>query len=500
MVWVKKYCLRLLIALVLLYALLLIPEPSEEIKGISSESTFAWNQDEKWDYLEEIFQQAKEQDTATLNAYISLLIFSLENRLDHLKDTIFLPGNEEFEGLLSDFFSITPLIAVNHRHIDWFLDYYNRVRTMIKEQSRNWDMESEQGRVTVYKNLYGMRAAVEEVLLQISDRDFQSVMIVKDELSSTPSTNILGIKVHSGDLLVSRGGAPVSALISRGNDYPGNFSHVAMIYIDQDNNTPYLVESHIERGVAIASVQEYIKDTKLRFMVLRLRADISEIIKDPEIPHKAAFFIYNEALSRHIPYDFKMDFHDPEKMFCSEVGSVAYKKYGIELWKPVSTISSTGVINWLNAFGVENFVTQMPSDLEYDPQLSVVAEWRDPETLFKDHIDNAVMDILLESANNGEELKYNIWLLPPIRLLKVYCIVLNLFDTECIIPEGMSATKALKNQHFERVFDETKIHTELLVEKFIKEKGYTPPYWQLVKLARKAKAEAEAKGGIRLVG
>ena len=38
---------------------------------------------------------------------------------------------------------------------------------------------------------------------------------------------------------------------------------------------------------------------------------------------------------------------------------------------------------WLAAFGVRNFITQEPSDLEYDPQLRVVAEWRDLETLKK---------------------------------------------------------------------------------------------------------------------
>ncbi len=482
----KKFVSRFLIVLVLLYAVLLIPEPSEEITGKSSENTFEWNQDKKWEYLEDIFRKARVQDTVTLNNYITLLIFSLEDRFTHLQDTSFLPGDPELEAILSDFFSITPLIAVKYQYINWFLDYYTRIRILVKEQSQLWDMESEQSRITVYKILYGMRAAVEEVLIQIHGRSFQAALLVKNEASSTPSTNILGIKVHSGDLLVSRGGAPVSALISRGNDYPGNFSHVAIIYIEAETKTPYFVESSVERGVAIASLAEYLKDQKLRFMVLRARADLPEIIKDPEIPHKAAKYIYNEALSRHIPYDFKMDFHDPEKMFCSEVVSTAYKKFGIELWKPVSTISSPGVENWLNAFGVENFVTQMPSDLEYDPQLTVVAEWRDPETLFQDHIDNAVMDVLLESANNGEELKFNIWLLPPARLLKVYCMLLNLFGTKCIIPEGMSATKALKKQDFEKKFANTKKETEILVGKFIKERGYAPPYWDLVKLATKA--------------
>ena len=40
-------------------------------------------------------------------------------------------------------------------------------------------------------------------------------MFVSNEPSVTPSANVLGIKVHSGDLLVSRGGAEVSAFISR---------------------------------------------------------------------------------------------------------------------------------------------------------------------------------------------------------------------------------------------------------------------------------------------
>ena len=88
---------------------------------------------------------------------------------------------------------------------------------------------------------------------------FDPVMLVKDESSATPSTTIFGIKLRSGDLLVSRGGAEVSALISRCNDYPGNFSHVALIYVDE-KNTPYLIEAHIEKGVAIASAEQYIND------------------------------------------------------------------------------------------------------------------------------------------------------------------------------------------------------------------------------------------------
>ena len=47
----------------------------------------------------------------------------------------------------------------------------------------------------------------------------------------------------------------------------------------------------------------------------------------------------------------------------------------------ISRISAPGTRQWLAALGVKRFDTQEPSDLEYDPQLRVVAEWRDPQTL-----------------------------------------------------------------------------------------------------------------------
>jgi hypothetical protein len=311
-------------------------------------------------------------------------------------------------------------------------------------------------------------------------------MLVKEEPSVTPATAIFGIKVQSGDLLVSRGGAEVSALISRGNDYPGNFSHVALLYVDEKNNQPYLIESHIEKGVAITDVAGYIKDKKLRFMVMRPRADLPAMITDPMLPHRAAKKMYQESFTRHIPYDFKMNFKDSTAMFCSEVASYAYRKNGLQLWPSRSTISTAGVVNWLHDFGVDNFITQMPSDLEYDPQLSVVAEWRDPETLYKDHIDNAVMDAMLEQANEGKKIGYAHWQLPFVRVVKAWCFLLNRFGKEGIIPEGMNATTALKNQWF--VAYNQKITREVRAEAdgFIKEHQYRPPYWQLLKIARQA--------------
>jgi Permuted papain-like amidase enzyme, YaeF/YiiX, C92 family len=485
----KKILLRLFAVLAIIYLLLLIPDSAGKPEETPAEKPFAWNRDEVWNQLEQQFQEVRQRKGPVTDTTINMLIKKAEEKLTALNDSTIAPGDKRFMELEENFFALIPFIAAVQNQNNWCIDYYNRVRNRVKQLSRGWDMNTKKARNTVYQVLYGMRAATEELLLQ-STYPFNPVMTGKEVASATPATKIFGITVHSGDLLVSRGGAEVSALISRGNNYPGNFSHVALIYINPTTNTPYLIEAHIEKGVAIATVDEYVKDKKLRFMVLRLRSDLPALVKNPMLPQEAAQLAYDETLKRHIPYDFKMNFRDSSALFCSEVASYAYNKKGIQLWQAISTISSQGVINWLHAFGVENFVTQMPSDLEYDPQLSVVAEWREPETLFKDHVDNAVMDVLLTSADKGATITYNRWMLPIARVIKGYSMIQNKFGKPGTVPEGMSATQALKNNSFVSMHVQLKAATQQRIDQFIKDKGYRPPYWQLIKLAEESK-----KGG-----
>ncbi|MEP7254582.1 MAG: YiiX/YebB-like N1pC/P60 family cysteine hydrolase [Ferruginibacter sp.] len=489
----KKMLKRILYAitgLAVLYLLLLIPDAKEINPGeVTGNKPFAWNRDSLWLQMENLFKNARQMENGKLDSIIIVHKKIAENELNLLQQQNKGVTDTGWNCVENNFFVLSSFIAVQESQATWLVDYYNRVRNLVKLQSQQWDMSKVEVRNKIYTLLYGMRAAVEEVLLQMDNSKISPAMMVKKENTVTPAVSIFGIEVHSGDLLVSRGGAEVSALISRGNDYPGNFSHVALIYIDDRSNQPYLIEAHIEKGVAVASIAQYENDKKLRFMVMRPRADLPQILADPLLPQKAAKKMFDEAGKRHIPYDFKMNFHDSSALFCSEVASYAYRKYGIQIWEYPSTISSQGVVNWLHDFGVENFITQMPSDLEYDPQLAVVAEWRDPETLFKDHLDNAVMDALLEKANKGEAIRYNIWKLPVVRILKGYCMIKNILGKVGIIPEGMSATKALKNQTLVTMHASLKSKTQQLADDFIKQNGYRPPYWQLIKFAEAAAKE-----------
>jgi hypothetical protein len=134
--------------------------------------------------------------------------------------------------------------------------------------------------------------------------------------------------------------------------------------------------------------------------------------------------------------------------------------------------------------------TQEPSDLEYDPQLVVVAEWRDPEALWQDHVDNAVVEALLESAEAGERLAYHWYELPGARVAKGFSMAMNAFGGVGTVPEGMSAQAALRHRTFTRRHAELKARLLERAGELARRQGYRPLYWELRRLARAARVSA----------
>jgi hypothetical protein len=123
----------------------------------------------------------------------------------------------------------------------------------------------------------------------------------------------------------------------------------------------------------------------------------------------------------------------------------------------------------------------------------VVADWRDPETLRKDHMDNAVTEVMLEGAEKGDELTYPWYLLPVARVMKGYSVVLNLFGRVGPVPEGMSATGGIRTTYYMKKHDAVIERLEIKTREFKMKNGYEPPYWEMVNLARAAKNEMEKK-------
>lgn len=485
----RKIAGSLLLALAALYLLLLIPDFDQPLNFTGNKEPFIWNRDEYWNALEERFKAARDSGCVRLAARIEKEFFQSHHLLSQLAVDTLAPNDSAFYEIEKIFFELGPNIAACPQKLPEYIRLQTRLRKSVKEQSQHWEMNSPSARDRIYRLLYGSRAALEEVMLQVPADSLAALAFGDDEPSQTPSTKILGVTIHSGDILVSRGGAPTSALIARGNDYPGNFSHVALAHVDEKTSVASIIEAHIERGVAISTLEEYFRDKKLRVMILRPRADLPALVADPMLPHQAANYALQQAHEHHIPYDFEMNYHDPANLFCSEVAAFAYRKFGVNLWMGISHISSPGVTAWLAAFGVKHFETQEPADLEYDPQLRIVAEWRDPETLYQDHVDNAVIDAMLESAEQGERLDYAWYLLPVARVMKGYSMMRNTFGGIGPVPEGMNATAALRHKQFNQTHLAIKEKTLALAATFQQEHGYRPPYWELLQMAREAKKE-----------
>lgn len=479
-----------------LFVTLAIPMPEPDVAPApSAGQAFVWNRDSHWRGLEASFVAARAAGCADSEGVLRRVV-ALSGSLDTLDLRQMGPADARLDSIEAQLFRLAPEIAACPAPLKAYLSAVTRMRDAVKQQSRAWDVTSRSARDRLYRALYGSRAALEEVLLQ-QPTVATALIGGVNEPSATPSALVHGVRLHSGDILVSRGGYPTSALIARGNDYPGNFSHVGLVHVDSATRNVSVIEAHIELGVAIATAESYLADKKLRLMVLRPRASLPQLVRDPLLPHRAATAIRDRALAGHIPYDFAMDYRDPSRLFCSEVASSAYRDLGVQLWMGISTISSEGLRHWLGALGVTHFETQEPSDLEYDPQLVVVAEWRDPALLFRDHVDNAVTDVMLEGAERGDRLTHPWYQLPAGRLAKGYSIVLARFGRTGPIPEGMSAAAALRNRAYGVRHGELAKTVRRSAAAWQQDRGYPPPYWSLLDLAREAAGTPPTPSGGR---
>ena len=474
---------------------LLLPAGPISVPSPADARPFLWDRAELWSALEADFSAARSAGCADTAGRIDARLAVLTADVEWLEAGGRPPGDGRFDTMERNLFTVAPLVAACPERVAFMLDVVTRLRSAMKRNSRNWDIRDNVARDRLYRTMYGARMAVEEVLLQSDGGVAPDLVPGTDVPSWAPSVTFNGVRLHSGDILVSRGGAPVSALIARGNDYPGNFSHVALLHVSEEQEAS-VIEAHIEVGSTISTLDQYLADTKLRIMVLRVDDSLEQLRSDPLLPHRAATAALTEVRERHVPYDFAMHYQEPTRKFCSEVAAAPYAELDVRLWEGLTTMSSKGTAAWLGALGVEQFETLGPSDLEYDPKVLVVAEWRSRATLFDDHVDSAVIDAMLEGAEQGHAIDYEYRYLPMARLMKAYSLLLNAAGRHGPMPEGMTATAALRSRWLDDQHCAIKAGVLKQAAEFRADRGYTPPYWKLVEMARSEVAMRASAAGL----
>ncbi|MBY0316754.1 MAG: hypothetical protein K2Q26_14630 [Bdellovibrionales bacterium] len=234
-------------------------------------------------------------------------------------------------------------------------------------------------------------------------------------LTSEPKTPN---SLQTGDMLLSRGQAFSSAAISRIGNIDNQFSHLALVYIDEKAklgiaNKIYIIEAELDNGVQITALDYYLKDAKARIghyryigdgkqddaTLRKIRAQAAELMLDQFFKGKyptdkeTLQKIYSDRFASGIGYNFAMDMKNENTLFCSQVVSYAYglscKSLGncvVPKYQPsdrtypfplvYSQLDSTSnpIIRMLGIKGGDVFA---PADVEIDPQLELIAEWRD---------------------------------------------------------------------------------------------------------------------------
>ena len=398
------------------FALLAIPGPEPKVAPApDGGAPFVWGADSLWQRLDRQFVEATSTGCATILPGAQEEIAQPHGFDCRPGRGFHAPSDPFLDSLELRFFELAPPVAACPEGLPTYLALQQQLRQWVKDQSQGWDLSTTESRRRLYRLLYGSRAALEEVTLHHPGA-VPALLHGVNEPSATPSAEVSGVRIHSGDMLVSRGGYPTSALIARGNDLPRwIFARGARPRGLGHRGGVHHRGAHRERG----------GDRHRRGIPARQEAPdpgpstAGKPPGPPGGPAAAAPRRHRGDRARpsdeHIPYDFSMDYTDDSKLFCSEVASSVYRDAGLTLWTGLSTITAPGLRRWLASFGVKQFETQEPSDLEYDPQLVVVAEWRDTDALHADRIDNAVIDAMLEGAERGDALTFPWYQLPVIR-------------------------------------------------------------------------------------
>jgi len=467
---------------------LMMPVPAADVRPAGEPTPFRWDAAEMFALLEAEFDAVRGLTPEDARLAADRFDASGEALLAEIEAAEPLPV-EAVAALAELQFRYGVLGAAHPGLLPRAESLVTRARVLVMRTAAGWPAERATHEV-LYRVVFGGRVTMEEALVQAGPI-LPELVPIEEIPSATPFIEVQGVRVHSGDVLLSRGGAPTSALIARGSDFANTFSHAALAHVDAETGEGTVVESLIEAGTVLTTVEEYLESKKHRILVLRLRPDLPELRADPLLPHTAATGMLERLRAEPVAYDFAMDWTDPERMFCSEVIYHAFKDVGLDLWSHRSAMTTPGLVRWLGAMGVREFQTLVPSDLEYDPRFRAVVEWRDLEALLDYRLDNAITDALLEQADAGADLGYR-WSMRPVgRLLKGASVVQVASGATPFIPVGMSSDAALRIRALVEIVNPI-VKNELMrrAEMFATERGYPAPYWSLVQLAGEALSAA----------
>ncbi len=290
------------------------------------------------------------------------------------------------------------------------------------------------------------------------------VMTQAPEYLTLTSPDFPNFEFKNGDIMIARGPSFFSAMISRIGDVSSQFSHVIMVHVDKDTKKVETIEAYVGTGTGIYDIETALKNENVRLLLLRA--------KDPVLASNAADIMYARAKTaiaagHPIPYDYKFDFVDHSKLSCAEVALWGFQSASegkVMLPFYPSHISTNESL--LSRIGMKPGNTFAPGDLEVDPRLDMVMEWRDLRFTRDSRVKDSIMTSMLNWVDNDEyklhdTFKSDIagWVVWPARRTFLWPLVqkiLKIPDFGKDVPRGLFQSLELLNQIGEVFLNEMK--------------------------------------------
>ena len=142
------------IGLIALYALLLIPSSENPVQNKANKKAFIWNQDARWEALESQFVSAKTLDKSELTLRIDSTFREGNILLDSATLKPFSYDATIFDGIENNIFQLGPLIGASPEYLQKYISFVAKMRSMIKDQSGQWNVNTIEVRNRLYRLLY----------------------------------------------------------------------------------------------------------------------------------------------------------------------------------------------------------------------------------------------------------------------------------------------------------------------------------------------------------
>jgi hypothetical protein len=324
------------------------------------------------------------------------------------------------------------------------------------------------------------RLAFESALIQSQEEG--SHLSSPDNSLSFHSKTINNIKFQSGDIIAYSLKVDDDPYVSFVKELPNMFKHLGSVYIN-DTVASVIYLDHI-KGLSIMPIEEFVNEHAPNGIIIRLRSDLPDILRNPNLPSLAALNMYEMTLSGSYKYDYHFDSESHDYIYDWELISLAFDSQGL-------TIDANSFRRSASSIHIGKRKTHLtPSEIEFDHRFIIAGEWYSSDLLYKNRLLTAATTAIIEHQDKSEFL--NPFLLPGYRVLKAYSMFIGQFGFQEPIPSGITAQTQLVFNALQYKQNEliTQLEEELVV--YEKKRNHKATYLKIIQKANEIMNEQKS--------